>query len=150
MFCQEHVPSLSDPKNFKVPVDLNNAWVALSIALIAILPSVEWNLVSLTLSCIPVLALFNLFVALMSKIIRPARSEPDIDLRRAAGSLSWRVLTLLVLNLMAQTYIFELPPTALLPTFVLGILKALFWFFAARAVSYHFLDVNTALIVTLG
>jgi len=96
------------------------------------------------------LALSTVFVAFMSKTTRLVRFLPDIDLRYASGSLSWRILILLVLILIVQTYIFEFPRTAVLSTFVLGLMKALFWFFAARAVSYHFLDVNTALIVILG
>jgi hypothetical protein len=101
-------------------------------SLFCILSVVTRDHLATGLSAIPTIALFFVYLSLMSD--RETKYLPRIHLAQSLNSLSWRVATMMILALIVQTYFFGITTDGLAVTVVSALAKTSSWFFMIRTV----------------
>ena len=121
-------------KGFFSPL-ANTLWGTALVALVAVFAQSDWDIGILALSIIPVAALLVAYTALIPRTDEGHRFLPQIDIEEDGVPLSLRVVVLLFAALGVQTFAFGLPSISILvPTFLLGLAKALCWYFTIQTV----------------
>lgn len=76
------------------------------------------------------------YVALIPRSIKGTSLLPLVDIEDAILPLSMRVVVVLVFALGMETVIFGLPRSSIAPTLILGLAKALSWYFTICTVYF--------------
>ncbi|KAH6622723.1 hypothetical protein F5144DRAFT_622861 [Chaetomium tenue] len=111
----------------------NSVWGMALVALVAVLAVVRGASVELLLLIIPLAALLVVYVALIPRTDGPRLLPCIPDLELAIPALATRVVVVLTGVLGIQVYIFGIHSIHLgFTTYLLGLLKAGFWYFAIQ------------------
>lgn len=123
------------PDPWSLPFLSNSVWGAALVASFAIFILSDWNLRETALSTVPVAALLVVYVALIPRSAEGTRFLPLVNIDEAIVPLSLWTGIMLVVTLCAQTFTFGLPSNvAVAPALLLGLAKALAWYFTIQTV----------------
>ncbi|KAI0551742.1 hypothetical protein F4679DRAFT_123584 [Xylaria curta] len=92
----------------------------------------EWDLLAYALSIVPVIALFLTYTLLTPQACQWPRWARSFDFGTAVLPLSLRVAAILAIILGREAYTIGLSGTNVIDTLILGIVKALAWYFTSQ------------------
>lgn len=125
---------------------MDTIWGAGLAGCFAILTLLKWDLWGSALAIVPAVALLAVYIIMLPRNSKSSRVLPLVDIQDAMVPLSLRIVVVLAVALCAQTFSFGFPRSYIAPTVLLGVSKALSWYFMMRTVR-NFLcrDVTTML-----
>ncbi|KAH8684056.1 hypothetical protein BGZ61DRAFT_455576 [Ilyonectria robusta] len=112
----------------------------------ATLTLLNWDLWGSALAIVPAVALLAVFITLLPRTSKSSRIIPLVDIQDAIVPLSLRVVVVLVVALCVQTFSFGFPKSYNAPTVLLGLSKALSWYFIMRTAQHASWYTVTAIV----
>lgn len=104
-------------------------------ALFAVLTLSNWDLLKSALSIVPVAALLLIYIALTPRGPKGERLLPFVDLEDAIVPLAVRTVVILVITMGIYSFKLGFPRGGIGLTILLGLTKAVTWYFMVQTVS---------------
>ncbi|KAF4996679.1 hypothetical protein FDECE_12331 [Fusarium decemcellulare] len=111
---------------------ISSIWGAASVAAVACLSLFNRDLPGSALSAIPVVSLLIVYLLLTPRPSNGVQPLPLVDAEASIIPLSIKVVVFLLVALTVQTAAFGFLSSDIVPTLLLGLAKALSWFFMIR------------------
>ncbi|KAI1085132.1 hypothetical protein F5B20DRAFT_521105 [Whalleya microplaca] len=115
---------------------VNTVWGTTLVASFGIVTLTDWDLRGYALSIIPVTALLTVCIILTPKIGKGSKYLPPFDIEDAILRLSLRLVAVLIITLGVDTAVFGVSASNVAATLVLGLTKALSWYFMIHTIQH--------------
>lgn len=126
-------PSVSNAWSFSSLI--SSTWGMILTASFTIFTLSDWSLSAHLWSVIPAIALLIIYIALIPRITESTYLVPLVDIEESIIPLSLRITLVLLSVLGAETALIGFPKNRVASTLILGLIKALSWYFITQAVS---------------
>ncbi|KAI1827571.1 hypothetical protein F4861DRAFT_325960 [Xylaria intraflava] len=133
------LPAVSSTSPFSPFTESISGFTLASI--FAIITLSEWDLFAYGISAVPVVFLFVAYMLLTPQANKHSWFR-GIDFTTTVRPLSFRIAFILVIILGTETYLFGFPNISPMGTVIVGLAKALAWYFASQLAHYSWLAAS--------